>query len=72
MQGWRSVMLSVASQLRRRNSYPKSPFGAAHRVYVDTPPLIGRCRALAALVGAELKSQDLRDWRRWLALRSAD
>ena len=46
MQGWRSVMLSGGSQLRRRNSYPKCPFGAAHRPYVDTPPLVGRCRAL--------------------------
>ena len=46
MQGWRSAMLFVASQLRRRNSYPKSPFGAAHRVYLDTPPLRGRCSAL--------------------------
>ncbi len=23
-----------------------SPFGAAHRVYLDTPPLTGRCGAL--------------------------
>jgi hypothetical protein len=22
------------------------PFGAAHRVYFDTPPLVGRCEAL--------------------------
>jgi len=54
-------MRSVVKQLPRRNSYPKDPFGAAHRVYLDTPPLIGRCRALAALVGAVMKSQDLQD-----------
>ena len=33
------------------------PFGAAHRVYFDTPPLGGRCRALGGapelLVGCE-------------------
>ena len=65
-------MRSAVKPFQRRNSYPKSPFGAAHRVYLDTPPLIGRCRALAALVGAELKSQDLQDLQRWLALRSAN
>ena len=54
-------MRFVVKPLQRRNSYPKSPFGASHRVYLDTPPLIGRCRALAALVGAALKSQDLQN-----------
>ena len=44
--------------------YPKDPFGATHRVYLDTPPLIGRCRALGALVGAVLKLQDLQDQQR--------
>ncbi len=65
-------MRSVVKPLRKRNSYPKGPFGAAHRLNLDTPPLIGRCRALAAPVGAELKSQDLQDLQRWLALRSAN
>jgi hypothetical protein len=35
-------MLSVVQQLQRRDSYPKSPFGATHRLYLDTPPLTGR------------------------------
>ena len=33
--------MRVASLLWRRNSYPKRPFGAAHRLYLDTPPLKG-------------------------------
>jgi hypothetical protein len=36
-------MMRVASLLRSRSSYPKSPFGAAHRLYLDTPPLGGNC-----------------------------
>jgi hypothetical protein len=36
-------MMCVASLLRRRNQWPKSPFGAAHRLYLDTPPLKGNC-----------------------------
>src|SRR5450631_3378381 len=59
VQGWRSVMPSVASQLRRRNSYPKSPFGAAHRVYLDTPPLRGRCRALRGALERLVSNQPL-------------
>jgi hypothetical protein len=54
-------MRFVVKPFQRRNWYPKNPFGAAHRVYLDTPPLVGRCRALAALVGAVMKSQDLQD-----------
>jgi hypothetical protein len=27
------------------------PFGAAHRVYFDTPPLKGRCRAPFGAIG---------------------
>ena len=44
LQGWRCAMRSVARPLPRIDSYPEVLFGASHRVYLDTPPLVGRCR----------------------------
>jgi hypothetical protein len=34
-----------------RHSSTSIPFGAAHRVYFDTPPLKGRCRAPFSAIG---------------------
>ncbi len=40
----------MVRQLAASHSGVRIPFGAAHRVNFDTPPLKGRCRALRALL----------------------
>jgi hypothetical protein len=44
------------------------PFGAAHRVNFDTPPLRGRCRAPRALLVYRLEPTAVTKWERSAAL----